>query len=174
MGPKKLNRDDLYTLFQEASAIINKTPMWEVSSDPKEPFPLTPAMLLTLKDQGNPPPLDSFTEKVIQAYGRRRYRRVQYLADQFWSRWRQEYLHSLQPRPKWTQIHRSLTPGDIVIMKDRNLKRNNWPMARVSDVKLSSDGLVRSVILSVPSRNGNPTILTRPISDIVFILKDNE
>ena len=174
MGPKKLNRDDLYTLFQEASAIINNTPMWEVSSDPNEPFPLTPAMLLTLKDQGNPPPLDSFTEKDIQAYGRRRYRRVQYLADQFWSRWRQEYLHSLQPRPKWTQIHRSLTPGDIVIMKDRNLKRNNWPMARVSDVKLSSDGLVRSVILSVPSRNGNPSILTRPVSDIVFLLKDNE
>ena len=73
---KKLNRDDLYTLFQEASAIINNTPMWEVSSDPNEPFPLTPAMLLTLKDQGNPPPLNSFTEKDIQAYGRRRYRRV--------------------------------------------------------------------------------------------------
>ena len=174
MGPKKLNRDDLYTLFQEASAIINNTPMWEVSSDPNEPFPLTPAMLLTLKYQGNPPPLDSLTEKNIQAYGRRRYRRVQYLADQFWSRWRQEYLHSLQPRPKWTQIHQSLTPGHIVIMKDRNLKRNNWPMARISDVKLSSDGLVRSVILSVPSRNGNPSILTRPISDIVFLLKDNE
>ena len=173
MGPKKLNCDDLYTLFQEASVIINNTPMWEISSDPNEPFPLTPAMLLTLKDQGNPPPLDSFTEKDIQAYGRRRYRRVQYLADQFWSRWRQEYLHSLQPIPKWTQIHRSLTPGDIVIMKDRNLKRNNWPMARVSDVKLSSDGLVRSVILSVPSRNGNPFILTRPISDIVLLLKDN-
>ena len=73
MGPKKLNRDDLYTLFQEDSAIINNTPMWEVSSDPNEPFPLTPAMLLTLKDQGNPPPLDSFTEKDIQAYGALQY-----------------------------------------------------------------------------------------------------
>ena len=35
-------------------------------------------------------------------YSRRQWRRVQYLADKFWSRWRKEFLSTLQARWKWT------------------------------------------------------------------------
>lgn len=65
LGPRKLTRDELHTMFQEAASIINNTPLWEVSWDPNEPFPLTPAMLLSLKDNPNPAPLETFNQKDI-------------------------------------------------------------------------------------------------------------
>lgn len=40
--------------------------------------------------------------------------RVQQLADMFWTRWRSEYLHTLQVRRKWQTCSPSLQTGDIV------------------------------------------------------------
>ena len=39
-------------------------------------------------DPGGPLPKDTFTKNNLESYGPRRNRRVQYLADQFWKRWR--------------------------------------------------------------------------------------
>ena len=43
-----LTRDELHTLVVKVSAIASSTPLWEVSSDPEAPQPLSPAMILTL------------------------------------------------------------------------------------------------------------------------------
>ena len=74
-------RDEMTTFLAEAISIVNNTPMWTISSDPKA---LSPAMLLTLRDDPNPPPLDQFTEDDLLAYGKSRWRRGQYLAECFW------------------------------------------------------------------------------------------
>lgn len=171
ISPRKLSRDELHTFLQEAVAIINNTPMWEISNDVNDPYPLTPASLLTLKDNPNPPPLDTFSKQDILAYGRRRHRRIQYLTDQFWNRWRNEYIHDLQPRRKWLTEKRSVKIGDLVMLRDKNLKRNHWPLARVTDVKISDDNLVRSVTVTVPSKNGTPHTYNRPISNIILLLE---
>ena len=172
LGNRRLTSDELSTFFHEAAAIINNTPMWEVSGDPNDPFPLTPAMLLTLKDDPNPPPFEEFDESDLIGYGRRRYRRAQYLSEQFWSLWKSQYIHSLQPRFKWTQQVKSLSKGDVVMMKEKSCKRNCWPLAVVSDVKISSDGLVRSVTLRLSSKQGKSTrLLVRPACDVVLLLK---
>ena len=172
INPRKLTCDEFHTCLQEAAAIINNTPMWEISNDPNEPYPLTPANLITLKDSPNPPPLESYSKADIIAYGPRRCRRVQFISDQFWHRWKHEYIHHLQPRKKWITEKRSVKVGDVVLLKDRTIKRNCWPMAIVSEVKVSSDGLVRSVCLRVSSRDGSPPkTLVRPINDIVLLLE---
>ena len=49
---------------------------------------------------------------------------MQYLADQFWSCWRREYLQQLQERSKWVVEKPSLEIGDIVLIKDKAAKRN--------------------------------------------------
>ena len=54
MTPRHLSRDEFSTLLQEAAAIVNNTPLWEASYSPDEPFPLTPANLLTLRTSPNP------------------------------------------------------------------------------------------------------------------------
>ncbi|KAF2345734.1 Integrase catalytic core, partial [Trinorchestia longiramus] len=48
-GSHNLSRDDLSTFFQEAANIVNNTPLWGVSSDPNDPCPLSPVMLITMK-----------------------------------------------------------------------------------------------------------------------------
>ena len=170
LGNRTLSRDDLYTFLQECANILNHTPLWEHSSDPNDPLPLTPAMLLTLRDS-IPLSNDSFTERDLLSYGKKRWRRIQYLCDQFWSRWRTDYLQTLQKRIKWRHESRNYRAGDVVLLKDASAKRYLWPMAKVTSVKTSSDGLVRSVTLVTPSRNSGATrTLHRPICEISLLV----
>ena len=41
------SRDEFTTFMSEASSVVNNTPLWDVSSNPCDPIPLCPAMLLT-------------------------------------------------------------------------------------------------------------------------------
>ena len=47
-GKKGLTRDDFVTLLHESAAVVNNSQLWAVSNDTSNPFPLTPAKLLTL------------------------------------------------------------------------------------------------------------------------------
>ncbi|KAF2343942.1 hypothetical protein FHG87_025302, partial [Trinorchestia longiramus] len=127
-GSHNLSRDDLSTFFQEAASIVNNTPLWGVSSDPNDPCPLSPAMLMTMKSRDDPAGTFSYAD--LLAYGKRRWRRVQFLADCFWNRWRRSYLSNLTFRRKW-KSPRKYEVGDIVLVQDRNTKRNRWPIGRI-------------------------------------------
>ena len=111
-----------------------------ISGDVDNPQPLSPAVLITMKTRPLGPPPGTFLPTDL--YALRRWRRVQYLTDQFWVRWRREYLQSLQPKKKWNQPQRDLIEGDIVLMKEGEY-RNDWPMGRVTDAIKSQDGRVR-------------------------------
>ena len=175
LGRRPPSRDELITFFQEAASIINNTPMYSISSDPNDSLPATPAQLLTIKDVPDPPPVETFTTRDLLAYGPRRWRRVQALSDCFWSRWRDEYLQSLQVRQKWTHKKPNLQVGDIVLMRDKNTARNHWPMARVHRVNTSKDGLVRSATLALSNDKGSSLkYLERPIKEIIPVMKFSE
>ena len=74
---------------------------------------------------------------------------------------------------KWTKIKRNFAPGDLVMLRDKNIVRNSWPLGRVSSVKKSADGLVRSldVVISKMSAKGvmKRYEYTRPVSEVIFI-----
>ena len=53
------------------------------------------------------------------------------MADAFWKRWLQEYLVSLQPRRKWHVDKPNLSEGDVVLLKDAQVRRNEWPVGVV-------------------------------------------
>ena len=131
----------------EAEATVNSLPLTvDPLTDPDSPSPLTPNHLLTMKSRIVMPPPGIFQD--ANKYSRRRYRRVQHLADEFWCRWRKEFLQSLQIRPKWSHPRKNLCVGDIII-KDDNLSRNHWKLARVTGVKEGKDGHVHCVKLIV-------------------------
>ncbi|KAK3517395.1 hypothetical protein QTP70_008938, partial [Hemibagrus guttatus] len=48
----------------------------------------------------------------------------------------------LQSRSKWQRERRNLREGDVVLLKDAQAKRNEWPMALVTKIFTSSDGKV--------------------------------
>ena len=97
------------------------------------------------------------------------WKRVQGLADQFWSGWKRDYLNLLQPRRKWSEDGPSIKDGDVVLLKDSDSPRNQWHMVVVVEAILSRDSRVRKVQLKI-QRNGKTTMLTRPVSEIVLLL----
>ncbi|XP_051816711.1 uncharacterized protein LOC127537707 [Acanthochromis polyacanthus] len=161
-----LTHDVLCTLMAEISAIINARPLVPVSSDSSSPFLLSPAMILTQKPSLPAPPVN-FAEKDLL---RAQWRQVQVLANVFWSRWRNEYINTLHSRRKWHKTHRNLQPGDIVMLKQGQAPRNEWPMAVVTSTFPSSDGKVRKVEVRTSSKGTSKTYL-RPISDVIILLE---
>ncbi|KAI4871708.1 hypothetical protein NFI96_005782 [Prochilodus magdalenae] len=139
-SPSRLTHDVLSTLMAEVTGIINSRPLTPILSDPDSPFLLTPAMLLTQKTCTLLPPPGDFKESDIH---RQQWRQVQHLANIFWSRWKREYLATLQNRSKWQEEHQNLKEGDLVLLKDTQAKRNEWPMALVTKAIASGDGKVR-------------------------------
>ena len=97
-------------------------------------------------------------------YCRKRWCTVQFLADQFWVRWRKEYMLALQQRSKWNKQPPNLKPGDIVLVKDECKERNQWPLGLVDHVHPSGDGLVRKVTVTI-----GQSLYDRPVHKLVFI-----
>ena len=173
LGPRRLTYDEFSTLLQEAGSIVNNTPLCEVSDHPDDPMPITPAALLTLRESDDHPALEQFDSKELLSYGTQRWRRCQFLAQEFWLRWRRDYLDDLNKRHKWKTRQPCITIGDVVMLREKSLKRNHWPIARVSDVKKGKDGLVRVVTIVVPPLKGslkNRTFI-RSIHDLVLLVK---
>lgn len=97
------------------------------------------------------------------------WRQVQALADIFWTRWKREYLPTLEGRRKWHVTHHDLKAGDVVLLKDDHVARNKWPMASVTTAFPDTDGRVCKVELKNTNR-GTPKTFFRPISQVVLLL----
>ena len=140
LGSHQLTHELLVTLVAEVTAIVNTRPISAIPTDANEPQPLSPSMLLTIKTRSLGPPPGNFV--LPDVYTRRHWRRFQYLTDQFWIRWRREYLQSMQIRTKWEELKRNLRTGDIVHVKEEGACRNDWPIGRVSEAIESDDSQV--------------------------------
>jgi hypothetical protein len=163
---ERLDDESFRTLLCEVEAIVNSRPLTSVSDNPDDLDPLTPNHLLTMKSVVLAPP-GQFQRDDI--YLRKRWRRVQYLANQFWTRWRREYLLTLQQRTKWNQPRRSLHVGDVVLLVDDTISRNHWSMGRITKTEPDKKGFVRSVHVKTQSSG-----FRRPIDKLVLLLPIEE
>nr|XP_039258111.1 uncharacterized protein LOC120334671 [Styela clava] len=178
---RQLDEDSLRTLMAEAEAVVNGRPLVvDNLSCPDSPLPLTPNHLLTAKTRLVLPPPGVFGREDL--YSRKRWRRVQHLANEFWIRFRKEYLQSLQVRQKWNKVQRDLKIGDIVIVVDENTPRNQWKMARIVDVYPDADGHVRRVRVHIGDstldergkRIKDVLFLDRPIQKLILFLESGD
>ena len=160
---QQLDDESLLTMLAETANIVNSRPLCSLSSHDLEP--LTANQLLTMKSKVVVPPL-LYSMVSADLYAIRRWKRVQYLANLFWSRWRKEFLPLYLQRPKWVKARKNLSVDDIVLVVDEQVHRSHWKMARVVDVKASRDNLVRSV--SVVLADG--TVLDRAVQKLVFLM----
>ena len=163
----RIDYESLQTLLCEVESIINSRTLTVISSDVKDPYPLLPNQILTMKTCFVLPPPGKF--QLNDVYNRRRWRRVQYLCNLFWSRWKREYLPTLQERAKWNKVKRNLKVDDVVLVRDENAPRNVWPMGVVTRVEPDSKGLVRSVVLRT-----HTTELHRPVNKLILMLTAEE
>ncbi|XP_030208539.1 uncharacterized protein LOC115556311 [Gadus morhua] len=176
----RLNDASLRAFLYEAMAIVNSRPLTvDNLSDPHSLEPLTPNHLLTMKTVRALPPPGEFVREDM--YGKKRWRHVQYLAEQFWSRWRKEYLANISLRQRWHAPKRNLQVGDIVMMKGEDAHRNEWRLGRVLETTIDKDGLVRRVKICLGDRNlgkkgerlHKMSEVERPVQRLVLLLETN-
>ncbi|XP_035220570.1 uncharacterized protein LOC118193572, partial [Stegodyphus dumicola] len=152
LGQAAVNYEELLTVICDVEAVINCRPLTYVSNDSEDLLPLTPSMFLQDIKVSGTADLDALDRNKLLA----RQRFCQELREQFRSRFRKEYLGQLVQKHGQTDCE--LKVGDIVLIGCENLKRVNWPIARVQELCTSRDGRVR--VVKVKTRNG---ILIRPV-----------
>ena len=106
------------------------------------------------------PPPGSFGPADI--YCRKRWQRVQHITDEFWTRWRKEFLHTLQERKSSNRRRRNFKNGDIVLLKNES-NRNHWPIACIIETFADKHGVVRTVPLRLGNMIEDQSKLVRPI-----------
>ncbi|XP_066928826.1 uncharacterized protein [Clytia hemisphaerica] len=166
---KSLNDESLRTLLCEVENVLNTRPLTvQCLNDPMSLAPLFPSNLLTTKSDVVLPPPGNFDEPYV--FPRRYWKRVQHLTNEFWQRWRKEFLTTLQSRTKWLSSKRNFKLNDIVLLKPDNeyITRNKWPLGRVTKVFKGSDNRVRS--LSIKTKDSE---LERPITKVVLLLPED-
>ena len=95
-------------------------------------------------------------------------RRVQHLnnvINHFWKRWRHEYLLELREAHRCNQGSETITPisvGNIVLLHDDG-PRGFWKLAKIETLITGKDGQVRGAVIRVPSKDGQTTLLQRPL-----------
>ena len=100
---QQLDDESFRTVMCEAEAIVNSRLLpTDGLTTPSLPEPLTPNHLLTMKANILLPPPGDF--KCADLYSWKRWRRIQHLANEFWNRWKKDFLQSLQERQKWNRV----------------------------------------------------------------------
>ena len=164
--PARLNDEALRTFFVEVESIVNCRPLTVDTLGDESTETLSPHNLLSMKSKVILPPPGNFQEADV--YCRKRWRTVQHLANVFWTRWRKEFLSSLQVRQKWKGSSRNLEVGDIVLVKESDSRRNQWPLGRIVQTFPGEDGLVRTVEVKT---SGHREPLTRSVVKIVLLVE---
>lgn len=177
----RLDSTCLRTLFYEAMAIVNCRPLTvDHLNEPNGPEPLTPNHLLTMKSSIVLPPPGHFEDADL--YARKRWRRIQFLLNQFWNRFKREYLQTLQQRQKWNKLQRNINIGDIVILHDEGLVRGQWKMGKVIRTVPDKDGVVRKAVIAIGDKNltkdgkrlSELSVFERPIHKLTILVENNE
>ena len=70
------------------------------------------------------------------------------MVQDFWARWRHEYLNTLQLRKKWHDAGSELQIGDVVLLTDESAP-SFWPLALVQDLHPGADGVARVATVRV-------------------------
>lgn len=149
IGNQNLTFEELGTIFAQIEAVLNSRPLTELSSEPNDLNPLTPGHFLI----GSP--LTMLPESDVREFPDNRLRRYQLLTkmfQHFWTRWKTDYIHSLQQRTKWKSTASNLKIGTLVMLKDDHTPPLFWKLGRVVELHPGEDNLVH--VVSVKTNNG--------------------
>ena len=97
---------------------------------------------------------------------RKRTKYLNSVVNHFWNRWAKEYLQELRNAHRYPNNKQHSSPvreGDIVVVRDPDLPRGFWKIARVTRLLTGNDGNHRGAVLRVAARGEQATTLQRPL-----------
>ena len=171
VGRKLLSNDQMHTVVKEVESVVNARPLVYIGDDIDSTITITPSHFLCLNpkigipetvhgdDDPDYTPYESSERNVLQIW-----KKGERLINQFWKAWRNDYLLSLRERTQYKlksgriQSHQEPNVDDIVIVKDET-PRGSWKLAKIVELNVSRDGLVRSAVVKL----GSGRNLVRPL-----------
>lgn len=166
LGNSSVSYEDFTTLLVQVEGCLNSRPLTQLSDDPTDLQPLTPAHFLVGSSLQALPDNNYGT---IPTSRLSQWQRVQQQLQHFWRRWHTEYLAQLQARVKNWKPAIKFEPGRLVIIVDENQPSMKWKMARIHQVHPSDDGIVRVVTLRTATG-----YLKRPVTKICLLPQATE
>jgi hypothetical protein len=139
---KPMPYEQLSTILCKVEAMLNSRPITPMSNDPNDLRALTPGHFLTLRPLIAKPErnfLDTNSNRLIM------WNIVQKMQQEFWKQWHQDYLHTLQQRPKGFQEKFSFKIGNMVLIKDSFTPPLKWKLGRITKFYPGKDGVIRNV-----------------------------
>ena len=168
----KFSYDELLTAITEVEMIINSRPLSYVSPDDLEE-PLTPSHLLVGRRLLSLPDnlcycrdVDDDDFEVNPSYLNKRLKYLNNILNQFWRRWRTEYLLDLRESHRYgkgVQVDAPITIGDIVLVHSEDQPRAFWKVAKVEDIIKGRDGRIRGATVRLPVKGSRSILLRRPL-----------
>lgn len=122
---------------------MNSRPLCALSNDPNSLAALTPALFLNPGTSLDYLPAEDLRNVLNNRLSR--YQLIDRIVQDYWDRWRREYLHTLQSRAKWTRETTPISEGTVVIFMQDNIPPLRWPLGIVDRVYPGKDGSVRVV-----------------------------
>ncbi|XP_073847138.1 uncharacterized protein isoform X2 [Musca autumnalis] len=161
VNDRVLTFEELTTLLCQIESCLNSRPLAPLSIDPTNCDALTPAHFLV----GEPTTCIQETSLLDTNINHlTRWKCVEKMKQHFWTRWRSEYLNSLQSRPKWLSPTSMPKVGDLVLIADERCGPGQWLLGRIQQTHPGADGYVR--VVSVQTKN---KIIKRPITKICLL-----
>jgi len=149
VGSAQVPLQELEALLVDIKAIINSCPLTYVGSEPSDRLPLTPAKLLVGRSlttgQGQMLPALDALHRLIRHKAR--------ITDQWWDRWRNEYLTTLASQDLWFAEGKAPAVGELVLVSEDNVKRGRWPTGMIEEVIAGRDGAVRAVQVRIRGKS---------------------
>lgn len=162
IGKAHLTFEEMQTVLGEIEATLNSRPITALSADPNDLVHLTPGHFL-VGGALNSFPCNDISD--VSENRLTRWQRVEQIRQHFWRRWSNEYLHSLQERPKWkANKGTQLSPNQLVLIKQQNLPPLQWLLGRVRSVHPGPDGISRAA--TVKTAQG---LFVRPLSRLAIL-----
>ena len=145
VGDTRLTPVELQTILTEVSNICNERPIGlsKPRADGTFSF-ITPNHLLLGRSRNV---LSDDTELAQDLPMAARYRLVNHVTSNFWSRWASEVSPGLVHRQVWHKKGRNLQIGDVVLISEATNIKSKYRLGVVGAVKLSKDDNVRSATI---------------------------
>ena len=151
---KKPKEEVLITALAEIEHSVNSRPLTHISPDPRDDEALTPNHFLIGSSSGES---DVGRLNFNNLCTKKQWKLAQAYTEMFWRRWLREYLPTLLPRKKWFDKGLNIKNGDIVLIADEQVPRNEWRKGILTRTFPGRDGEVR--IIEVKTAKG---IFLRP------------
>ena len=163
----KLTPFQLETAVIQAEAIVNSRPLGNVSEEPSDALPVTPAMLLNgYSNDVDPYPAD--LQRLSLTGAKERWQSRIALQKKMMKNFVSFYIQELRTRQKWHHKKEDLKVNDLVLLEEQS-KRTQWPIGKVVRAIKGRDQAVRTV--EIRTKNG---VYRRPVTKCVKLELDTE